>query len=240
MKSKLIMMMLLGVALLAVSASAKEVPTATRVDPADMPVSLLTPPVELVGNLNPPAFLLSPWFTGQESYAVMFNPSEQVTCEVGFQLTTVHMYLHFVAADLPVTFEVYADLGSAALDATGCLIPGDENCTGATYTVTIDVEGTYDIAIPIECECAYIYGPTGDPNIYYLSMHFPTPFTAWVVTDGVQAACTSYNDAGAGWEDLEPFFTEFGNINMFGEVICCSDPVATEGSSWGDLKSLFR
>jgi len=238
MKTKLIMLLILTVALMANAVSAKEVATATLVDPADLPLNYAVPTPETVGNLNPAQWLLGGWFVGQESYAFIFNPSEQLTCQMGFQLTQVHMLLDFAG---PVTFDVYADLGSAVIDpATGCTYPGEENCTGATYTVTIAAAGTYDIAIPIECECAYIYDVTGAPYIYYLSMHFPTAFDAQVVTDGIQAACTSYNDWGQGWQDLTDYFGSYGNVNMWGDVICCTDPVGVEETSWGDVKSLFR
>jgi hypothetical protein len=241
MKTKLLMMMILCVVLMASGAMAKEVATATLVDPADLPVRSSIPAPELVGNLNAPTWLLGGWFTGQESYSFIFNPSQQVSCVSGFQVTQVHMYMDFEPADVPVTFDVYADLGSAVEDPTsGCTFPGPEDCTGALYTVTIETAGTYDLAIPLECECAYLFDPTGAPYIYYLSMHFPTAFSARVVTDGLQAACTSYNDFGAGWEDLEPYFTTYGNISMYADAICCTDPVAVEEKSWGDIKSLYR
>jgi hypothetical protein len=31
-----------------------------------------------------------------------------------------------------------------------------------------------------------------------------------------------------------------GNILMWGDVVCCEDPVATESRSWGAIKSLYR
>lgn len=241
MKTRMLLLLLVCAALMASAATAKEVATATLVDPADLPAQSSIPTPQLVGNLNAPTWLLGGWFVGQESYAYIFNPSQQMTCDAGFMVTQVHMYMDFEPTDVPVTFDVYADLGSAVMDpAAGCYVPGPEECTGALYTVTIDVAGTYDLAIPLECECAYLYDVTGAPYIYYLSMHFPTAFTARVVTDGVQGACTSFNDYGAGWEDLDPYFTTYGSISMYADAICCTDPVATENKSWGDIKSLFR
>jgi hypothetical protein len=240
MKTKLIMLMILSIALMAGIANAREVATATRIDPSEISGGLATPPGTMVGNLNPIAWGLSGWFFGEESYAVIFNPSEQLGCDAGFQLTTVHMIMSFAPEDVPVTFEVFGDLGSAVVDPTGCAFPGEENCIGEPFTVTIDVEGTYDISVPIECECAYLYDNAGAANLYYLSMHFPTPFTASVVTDGINAACTSYNDYGAGYEDLNPAFGDYGNIVMFADAVCCDQPVSTEDESWGGVKSLFR
>ncbi len=241
MKTKLLMLFLALTMVAAVSASAKDAPTATLIDPANMPVRSTVPTPEVVGNLNAPAWLLGPWFAGEESYAYIFNPSEQMTCDTGFRVTDVHMYLDFEAADVPVTFDVYAGLGSAVYDPTaGCMVPGPVDCEGDLYTITIDVAGTYDITVPLDCECAYIFDETGAPYTYYLSMNYTTAFTARVVADGIQAACTTYNDYGLGYEDLDPYFTTYGNLNIFADAICCVDPVATEEKSWGDIKSLFR
>ena len=241
MKTRLIMLLILSFALMAGIANARDIATATRIDPLEISGGLATPPPELVGNLNPTVWGLAPWFVGEESYAFIFDPSVQLSCDIGFQLTAVHMILAFGPDDVPVTFDVFGDLGSAVVDpATGCAYPGEENCTGETFSITIDVEGTYDIAIPVECECAYLFDNAGTANLYYLSMHFPTPFTATIVTDGAEAACTSYVDNGSGWEDLQGYFGLYGNVNMFGEAICCDQPVATEEKTWGGVKSLFR
>jgi len=241
MKTRLFMLLLLTLALTASLAMAKEVATVTRFDPGRMPAGVAGTIGEPVGNLNAPYWLLGGWFAGQEAYSVVFNPSAQLTCLTGFQVTTAHMYLDFEAADVPVTFDVFAALGSAVYDETaGCFVPGPVECTGATYTVTIDVAGTYDIAIPLACDCAYIFDPTGAPYLYNLSMNFPTAFTARVVSDNVQATCTTFNDWGEGWEDLEPYFGTYGNVNLWADVNCCSDPVAVEEQTWGSIKSLFR
>lgn len=230
------------VAVFATGALAKNVATATRVEDVSPEIGLAVPPPQVVGNLNAPSWLLGGWFTGLESYAVVFEPASQVSCAaMGFTPTMAHQYLDFEAADVPVTFTVAAGLGSAVWDpVAGCYVPGSIDCQGAAYDVTIDTAGTYDIAIPIACECAYVADAQGNPFRYYLSMTYLTEFTARVVTDGVQATCTSFNDWGEGWTDLEPFFTTYGSVNVWADAECCANPVSVETETWGGIKSLYR
>jgi hypothetical protein len=241
MKSRLIMLSLLCFALVATPVFAKEVVTATRIGSDIQLNGTATPTPEAVGNLNPGAWLLGGWFAGDEAYAVNFTPAEQISCVSGFATTTVHMLMDFEATDVPVTFDVQGVLGSQVWDPTaGCYVPGDIDCVGAAYTVTIDVAGTYDLAIPLACDCAYVFDGAGNPYRYYLAMYYAGAFTARVVTDGVQAACTSFNDWGSGWTDLESIFTTYGNINLWGDVLCCENPVSVESETWGGIKSLYR
>ena len=225
------------------TAMAKETPTVTPVDPADMPVRTAMPGTAFqVGNLNPAHWRLTGWFTGAEEYKYLFNPVEQLNCPSGFQLTTVHMLLDFDdTMNYPIDFPVWVDLEDALWDGQRqCWVPGIEDCRSDIYTVTIDAPGTYDIAIPINCECAYMFDPTGMPYWYLLSMHFPELFTANLITDNFSVPCYSWNNWGAGWFDLVAEGELPGGIIMWGDVVCCDDPVAVEKRSWGDIKSLFR
>ena len=142
---------------------------------------------------------------------------------------------------MPVTFPVYASLGSAVYaDEAGCFVPGPVECYGAAYSITIDAEGTYNISVPLVCECAFLYDSTGAPYQYYVAMNYGDTFSASVVSDGVQASCSTFNDYGLGYEDLEPYFTSYGNVNLWGDANCCDTPVATETKTWGAVKGLFR
>jgi len=238
MKHKLILILAMALVLLASASVAREAPTATRLDPADIPDRNMMPDITgQVGNLNPAVWGIPEWFTGQEEYKILFNPLETLNCPFGFQLQQVHMLMSF---DEPTTFEVWVDLEDALWDdGLQCWVPGIEDCRSDTYTVTIDEPGLYDIGLPIDCDCAYMTDPTGAPYMYMLSMHFPTPFTATLVTDDYPTACTSWNNWAGVWEDLYNWGFP-GNIIMYGDVTCCEDPVATEPRTWGGVKSLFR
>ena len=85
-----------------------------------------------------------------------------------------------------------------------------------------------------------MYGPGGVPLMYMISMHYPAEFTAKLVTDDIPVPCLSWNNWGDGWYDLVTDFNFPGTVSMYGDVLCCSDPVDVEVESWGDIKSLFR
>ena len=107
-------------------------------------------------------------------------------------------------------------------DTMGCFVPGPVICVSPVYTVTITNAGMYDIALPMAqgCSCAmfgYKYG---------ISMNFPV-------------GCTSWNDYGTGWYDLQTLGFP-GELKMFADIACCDDPVASENATWGGVKTLFR
>ena len=92
MMSKRFMILLVCLLMMASVAVAKDTPTVTRIDPADLQeMTILTPPGEgLVGNLNPAAFAIGGWLVGDEVYKYLFNPAEQLpNCPVGFNLLSI-------------------------------------------------------------------------------------------------------------------------------------------------------
>ena len=245
--SKRFMILLVCFVMMASVAVARDTPTVTRIDPADLQeMTILTPPGDgVVGNLNDPGFAISDWLVGDEAYKYLFNPSLQLPdCQVGFSLLSVHILLQFPddpTYTYPIDFTAYGDLESAEFDeTTGCYVPGPEECVGPAVTFTIDQPGLYDIELPMDCPCAYLYGPDGVPYMYFLSVHFVGPIMAQLVTDVTPVGCTSYNNWGDGWFDLVNDIGFPGELIMYGDVNCCSDPVAVEEKSWGDIKSLFR
>lgn len=247
MMSKRFMILLVCFVMMASVAIARDTPTVTRIDPADLQeMTILTPPGDgVVGNLNPPAQAIGGWLVGDEVYKYLFNPSEQLpNCPVGFNLLSVHMLLQFSddpSEVYPQEFSLYGDLETAVYDdALGCYVPGPEECAGPLVTITIDQPGLYDIEVPMDCPCAFIYGSDGTAFMYMLSMHFVGPVSAAIITDDIPVGCTSWNNWGQGWFDLVTDIGFPGELSMYGDVNCCSDPVAVEEKSWGDIKSLFR
>ena len=225
------------------SVSAREMPTVERLDDS---VIHQTQDVFrqdcVVGNLNPPMWSLSNWFWGNEEYKYLFNPSEQCFCDTGFKLEMVHMLGYFSEEwTYPIVFDVWVDLEDA-MWFEDCWWPGVEDCVSDVVTITIDGPGMWDIAVPIDCACGYMYNPLGLPYWYLLSMHFVDYFDMWLVVDNFPTPCTNYNNWGSGWIDLYTSggFDQWGNIVMYGDVSCCWDPIANEDSSWGAVKSLYR
>ncbi len=194
-----------------------------------------------VGNLNAPAYAITDWIWGQETYKYLFDADQAgcVACPAGFQVETVHFFMQFGADDVPVSFDCSVDFEETIWDETlGCFLPGAVISQSPAYTVTIDAAGMYDIALPMDSAnspCAY-FGYK-----YAIGMNFLTAFDSLpdAITDGVPVGCTSYNDYGMGWYDLLDFGFP-GEIVMFADIVCCENPVETEDSTWGEVKSLFR
>lgn len=196
----------------------------------------------IYGNDNAPAFAITDWVYGQESYATVFGaPQPPCGCAAGFTIEAVHLYMQFAVADVPVTFDATVGFGEALFDETAqCFVPGVQNCESASYTVTIDNPGLYDISLPIDptsCPCAFF------DYEYAVYFNILTAFAATgrpdIVTDDVPVGCVSWNDYGAGWEDLQGYGLP-GETIMFADVVCCETPVPNEDQTWGGVKSLYR
>ena len=242
MNRKSISLILMVCILVASVALAREAPEVTRIETPV--IQTLNPAVvggQIVGNFNEPAYLIQGWFTGDEEYKYLFDPTLQVDCPDGFLLTGVHMVVNFDETMVPVTFEAWVDLEDAMWDPDlDCWVPGIEDCRSDTYTVTIDTPGTYDIGLPIDCLCAYLTDPRGMPYMYMLSMHFIGRFPMNLIMDDTPTPCTAYCNWGLGWVDLYGDFSRYGNILMYGDVVCCDDPLPFDVKTWSEIKSLYR
>ena len=191
----------------------------------------------VLGNVNPPAGVVSDWFTGLESYAYLIVPTEQCSCPVGFQLESISMLLDFDASMAPVSFEAIGSLLEAVWDPVqGRWVPGAELCAGPPVIIEILDPGIHQITVPLDgCPCAAMDFP------YFLVLHFGTSFLANLVIDGFPAQGVTYNDKGTGWTDLFDWFRKSsGKIITWGDVICCTDVVGDRPSTWGSVKSLYR
>ena len=214
--------------------------------PLDGPILTYQSPspagVCVYGNDTSPVWAITDWIWGAESYATSFV-ADHATCGCGggFKIEQVHFYMNFGEEDVPFTFEASAIFHEADPDPTsGCKVPGPVICSSPVYSITIPAAGIYDIALPMDqttCGCAYFeYGYAVGVNIL---TDFPSSQRPDAVTDGVPVGCTSWNDYGAGWEDLISFGFP-GELVLYADVVCCDSPVAGEISPWGSLKSLFR
>lgn len=239
MRHTILIIMLFSV-LLASAAVARDVPTATRIDEAQLQqLNLMRALGQEVGNLNPAYYGLSGWFWGDESYAYIFT-ADNLICDPGFMLETVHFLASFEETMVPVTFDMSVSLNEGVDLGGGCFGPGDVLCSSFVYSITIDTAGLYDLALPIDCACAFINDPVGNPYVYALEAHFFGLFDMDVVVDAMPSACTAYNDWSEGWYDLFGSFSGYGNIVMWGDVVCCANPVANEETTWGAIKSMYK
>ena len=232
---------LLALVLAAGAATADREVRVQRLDDGQVQPLIDTPRQCVVGNLNPIAWAVSGWFTGQEEYKYLFNAVE--CCPVGFNVLYVHMALNFdETMTYPIVIEVYADLEDALWDdVLQCWVPGIEDCVSEAVSFTIDAPGSYDIAVPMTgCECAWVHDPTGAPYWYMMSLHFLNLFDARVLTDDFPLGCYSWNNWGSGWYDLVLDVGFPGELIMWADVDCCEFPIAVEEKTWGQIKGLYR
>ena len=229
----------LSVALVVPLAHATREVTVTPVDPSTFQ-PLQSPTAELscaVGNTNPAAWAVSSFVTPPEEYALVFDPvnSTCANCGTGFQVSTINMHLQVSAAGTVVM--------SGALHSAGfpndpsCMEPTTVECSTALYTVTFPNAGAFIIALPLNCDCAFLnYG-------YAVSIHFEsvTGLSVDLVTDNTPSTCTSYNNYGLGWVDLVANYSGWpGNLKIWADATCCDQPIDTQEESMGSLKGKFR
>jgi hypothetical protein len=191
-----------------------------------------------VGNLNPAAGLVTGFFQGNERYKYLIYPPDQCSCPVGFLLESVSMMLHFEPWMVPITFDVVCDLGEAIEVAPGCWEPGPiDYCVSSVTTFHITTAGYHTITVPMDgCDCAFM------DHHYFIGLEFLTAFDANIVIDAFPQPCIVYNWRSPGpWEDLFTWFARSsGKGIIWGDIICCQPPVATEADSWGAIKSLYH
>jgi len=227
--------------LAALPATAREV-TAVRLDNPEAQLALPDNMVRsdcVVGNTHAPAWAISNFLFPPEQYKLALDPFDGcgASCPLGWRLTAVHILLQTDGAcDLVMS----VDLEDAAFpNGPNCPVPGVVDCESEIFQVSLPDAGLWDIALPIDCECAYF------DYIYLLGVTFHSIGCASglvpdLVTDDSTAICCSYNNYGTGWEDLVDLGGFPGNLIIFGDVECCDNPVELETESWGSIKSLYR
>ena len=195
------------------------------------------------GNDNPAAFAITDWIWGQESYKTLFyaDPALCSVCTEGFTVESVTMYMNFKVEDVPITFDAMVDFEEAVPgQEAGCQVPGPAICTSPTYSITIDTAGLYAVSLPMTdiCACAEL------GHWYGVGITFPNAFPETqrpdAVTDESPLGCVSYNDYGSGWLDAVTDFGFPGELIMYADIVCCSNPVPVDGATWGSIKSMFR
>jgi len=214
------------------------------VTPVTGPVQNINPSdaagVCVYGNNSAPAYAITDWIWGAESYATVFRAAQPTctACGVGFTIEQVHFFMNFSVADVPATFN--ARVSFSETDDAGCAVPTAEICASPVYQVTITTAGLYNIGLPLDpaaCSCAFF------DYDYAVAIDFPDLFPATMrpdgVTDNAPLGCVTYNDYGSGWTDLQTVGFP-GEMIMYADVVCCEPAVPGEAQSWGGLKSTYR
>jgi hypothetical protein len=241
MRSMVIVILALALATAALAADQRtEQRTAAPLVMQPLPASPLHRGTCALGNLVDPVYNFGNWITGEDAYAYLVQPqADGCDCEVGVQIDRISMLMQFGSEDVPANFDVYVGLADAVWDdAAQVYRPGDLYCTSETWALAAPDAGLYEIYVDLEgaCPCA-----TAD-DAYFITFHLPNGFVWWpdALEDDTPEAGVSYYDGGQGWQDLVVDYGWWGNNIMRAEATCCSDPVATEGRSWSELKGLYR
>lgn len=193
-----------------------------------------------IGNLSDPVPPSLPGFlTGDQSFAYLVFPDEQVSCpEGGCRLESVNMWLDFQEEDLPQVLSLSSGLVDAVWDQEQeAWVPGDRACASQTFEFTITEPGLQVVQCPVEGACGC--QPVNEP--FFLNLTFLGPATANLVTDGQPQPGIVFWDQGNGWTDMYGLDkTATGKTIIWGDIVCCTYSVGNETSTWSGIKTLYR
>ncbi|HPF36782.1 MAG TPA: hypothetical protein PLH84_15265 [Candidatus Krumholzibacteria bacterium] len=193
-----------------------------------------------IGNLNepvPPS--LAGLLTGDQSFAYLVFPQEQVSCpERGFRLEFVNMYLDFQADQVPQVLKMSSGLVDAVWDEQQqAWVPGQSACAAQQFELLITEPGLQVVSCPVQgsCGCQTVEQP------YFLNLSFLGAAAANLVTDGQPQPGIVYWDQGNGWTDMYGVDkTATGKTIIWGDIVCCAYSVGNENRTWSGVKSLYR
>ena len=232
---------IIALSLLATPVLAEREAVARSLDPTVMPqqVGQVRPVTTCeVGNLNTPVWAIADWLMPQDRYALIFDPAATCQeCPLGFRVTMIHVMVQ-TAADCELTMR--AVLMTVESDGDpDCFVPGNAYCGGPDFQISIPAAGLWDIALPVNCACADSDYPFA-LKVVFAALSCTDGSVPDLVTDDFPAVCISYNDVGAGWQDLVADYGFPGNLMIWADAECCADPVEAESKTWGGLKDLYR
>ena len=172
-----------------------------------------------------------------DAYAALISPGDgSCLCTEGVVVQDVHIIMY---VNIATVFVVQAELWSAT-DVGGCQVPL------APLAVSLPVQysdfpgtGNANLEIPFDSPCL---APGDDYFVVVRFLPGTTGLFIGVPVDSSPAPCTTWvNRSGlAGWHDVVGEYGWLGNFYVYADLNCCSDPVAAEGRTWGEMKALYR
>ncbi len=177
----------------------------------------------------------SDFWGAEDAYAALMEVGD-CGCAEGVTVLSMHMNLR---VNFSASLLVQAELWSADLSG-GCPVPLAPVAVSAAYQFSgFTSEGNVDLEIPFDSICV------GTDEPWFAVIRFlPGSAGAFlgVPVDATPTACTTWvNRTGlAGWHDVVGEYGWLGNFYVYADLDCCSDPVAGEETSWGEVKTLFR
>lgn len=196
----------------------------------------------LGNNPPPPHSTYDPfWWRDSQRYAVLFDPADCPTCDLGFAFSRVSMLLHLEPG---ATFRMSASVVDVIDNGGGCYSPGAGPGGGLGTSSWTDVSGittigTYEVSVAWAGPCI----DPGRPYFLIFNLQDVSPEFARPILDGNGILpCRSWVYTGQ-WTDAMTFGTHGGwpgDPIVWAESDCCEAPVSLEDANWGSVKSLFR
>ena len=193
-----------------------------------------------IGNLNDPVQSVPDLLFGDQKFAYLVFPDQQVNCPGGgCVLQNVNMYLDFSDQQVPQTITVSGGFITAVPNPDGeGFIPGDDLCVAPPIQITILEPGLQLITIPVADVCDSV--PVDEA--YFLNINYVGDAVASLAIDNEPEAGIVYWDNGQGYTDMIDVIvdkTSDGKVIIWGDIIC-SIMVGVESRTWQDVKGLFR
>jgi hypothetical protein len=143
------------------------------------------------------AYAITDWFYGLEWYANYQDP-EEFGCAAVWPFLVADVGFNIIV-DAAISIDVQGFVYNADWTVPDCPVPFQEVCQTPLYTVDIPDAGHWAIGLPLQEECC-VYEPYF--AVIYIATDLYGSGADAVSEDMVPCDCRSYNDYGAGWEDL--------------------------------------
>lgn len=188
-----------------------------------MPISLAADSCE-VNHSGAPAYIITDWIIGDETYYNYLDPSQTCIAPYPFSVSSVYMVIDF---DAPTSISVIGEVLDVDLSNPSCAQPGAIIGTSATLNFDILEAGMWLLPVPFDTLpivngpffCGFNIVDTTDINVVVSA-----------ITDNSLDSCTSFNlwDSTAGAIDLNSFDPPFpGQLILYASGITGGAPDIT-------------
>lgn len=172
-----------------------------------------------------PMWLIGGWLIGMESYHAYQDPEQVCPGAYPFTIQEAHLLL-MVNFPTELTIPITIEIRDADTTTTpGCPIPDTVIFKGSAGSVTFQVNGFYDIVIPLDVP-VIVEGP------FFVGLSFDDTISFdWglqLVTDDIEALCVTYNnwDSTIGFVDLGD--DALVRQHAYPAEHCCAQPIPTD------------
>jgi len=175
------------------------------------------------------AYSIGDWFWGLEYYANYQDP-EEFGCTAVWPFLVADVGFNIIV-DAAISIDVQGFVYNADWTVPDCPVPFMEQCATPLYTVDIPDAGHWALGMPLTEECC-VYEPYF--AVIYIATDLYGSGADAVSEDNPTAVCRSYNDYGAGWEDLVAIYEWPGPMMLWSDgYVSPQNDCPTEGDTCG-------